>query len=205
VPKARIDSARASIAVLEAEYAETESQIRFLQLLRDKARHDLDFTVLRAPFDGVIDNLSAKRGDLVTNGQRLAALVPVHELYIDANYKETQLPDIYGGETARISVDGLGNATFDDKVLSLTPTTGSVFSILPPQNATGNFTKIVQRVPMRISIPAEALANGRIRAGMSVVVRVDKTHKTGKRRSAWSQIGCKAQQTPQPLKRLMKQ
>lgn len=171
--QAKIDLARANITVLEAQYSETESQTRILQLARDKAQRDFDFTVLRAPFDGVIGNLSAKLGDFVSAGQRLAALVPVQELYIDANYKETQLPYIYGGETAHISVDGLDNLIFEGKVLSLAPATGSVFSILPPQNATGNFTKIVQRIPVRISIPADILASGRIRAGMSVVVSVD--------------------------------
>jgi len=171
--QARVDAARGNIAVLEAKYKEIESQTTSLRLARDKAQRDLDFTMIRAPFEGVIANLTAKKGDFVSYGQKLAALVPVYELYIDANYKETQLPDIYGGETAYISVDGLDNATFEGKVLSLAPATGSVFSVLPPLNATGNFTKIVQRVPVRISIPENVLAQGRIRAGMSVVVRID--------------------------------
>jgi len=169
----QIAAAKANIAVLEAQYAEAASQTLSLQLSRDKAQRDLNFTILRAPFDGVIGNLSGKMGDFVTNGQRLAALVPIRELYIDANYKETQLPDIYGGEIVRISVDGIKNGHYLGKVVSLAPASGSVFSILPPQNATGNFTKVVQRVPVRISIPADALATGRIRAGMSVVVSVD--------------------------------
>lgn len=171
--QAQSETAQANISVLEATYREAESQTRSLQLTRDKALRDLDFTVIRAPFDGVIGNLSAKKGDFVSNGQRLAALVPVHELYIDANYKETQLSSIYGGESVHITVDGIDDSAFNGKVISLAPATGSVFSILPPQNATGNFTKIVQRVPVRISIPADALASGRIRAGMSVVVSVD--------------------------------
>lgn len=171
--EAQIAAAQANIAVLEAEKEETTSETRSLELTRDKAKRDLDFTILRAPFDGVIGNLSAKKGDFVANGQRLAALVPVHSLYIDANYKETQLPSIYGGEKVRISIDGLDGETFEGTVLSLSPASGAVFSLLPPQNATGNFTKIVQRVPVRISIPQDALDTGRIRAGMSVVVSVD--------------------------------
>lgn len=170
---AKIAAAEANIAVLKAQYAETTSETRSLELARDKAKRDLDFTVLHAPFDGVIGNLSAKKGDYVINGQRLAALVPVHALYIDANYKETQLPYIYGGETVRITIDGYHGHAFEGKVLSLAPASGSVFSLLPPQNATGNFTKVVQRVPVRISIPEHVLATGRIRAGMSVVVSVD--------------------------------
>lgn len=171
--EAQIAAAKANISVLEAQKEETMSETRSLELARDKARRDLDFTVLRAPFDGVIGNLAAKKGDYVINGQRLAALVPVNALYIDANYKETQLPSIYGGEKVYISVDGLDGETFEGSVLSLSPASGAVFSLLPPQNATGNFTKIVQRVPVRISIPEDALASGRIRAGMSVVVSVD--------------------------------
>ncbi|WP_297323558.1 HlyD family secretion protein [uncultured Bartonella sp.] len=170
---AQIAAAAANIAVLEAQHDESVSETKSLELARDKARRDLDFTVLRAPFDGVIGNLAGKKGDFVVNGQRLAALVPVNALYIDANYKETQLPSIYGGEKVHISVDGLDGETFEGTVLSLSPASGAVFSLLPPQNATGNFTKIVQRVPVRISIPEDVLATGRIRAGMSVIVSVD--------------------------------
>lgn len=171
--EAQIAAAQANINVLEAQKEETKSETRSLELARDKAKRDLDFTVLRAPFDGVIGNLAAKKGDYVINGQRLAALVPINALYIDANYKETQLPLIYGGEKVRISVDGLDGETFEGTVLSLSPASGAVFSLLPPQNATGNFTKIVQRVPVRISIPEDVLSTGRIRAGMSVIVSVD--------------------------------
>ncbi|RCL03916.1 MAG: Hemolysin secretion protein D [Candidatus Tokpelaia sp. JSC189] len=183
--RAQIAAVKASIAILEARYAEATSQTQSLQLSRDKAQRDLDFTILRAPFDGAIGNLSGKMGDFVTNGQRLAALVPIKELYIDANYKETQLSDIYGGEVVRISIDGIKNGHYLGRLLSLAPASGSVFSILPPQNVTGNFTKVVQRIPVRISIPADALATGRIRAGMSVVVSVDMRTKTNKHNSTW--------------------
>ncbi|KAA6204309.1 MAG: HlyD family secretion protein, partial [Candidatus Tokpelaia sp.] len=111
--------------------------------------------------------------DFVTNGQKLAALVPVNQLYIDANYKETQLADIYGGEAAYITGDGYDGGRVTGEGLSLAPATGAGFSILPPQNATGNFTKVVQRVPVRIAIPANILAGGRVRAGMSVIVKID--------------------------------
>ncbi|MET3590450.1 membrane fusion protein (multidrug efflux system) [Bartonella silvatica] len=170
---AQIATARANIQVLEAQRSETESQTKSLELTRDKAQRDLDSTIIRAPFDGIIGNLTAKTGDFVVNGQRLAALVPVHALYIEANYKETQLQDIHAGQTAYITVDALKKDVFTGIVLSISPATGAVFSLLPPQNATGNFTKIVQRVPVRISIPEEALKTGHIRAGMSVSVEVD--------------------------------
>jgi len=170
---AQIEIARANIAVLQSQYNESLTMIRSLELALDKARRDLDFTILRAPFDGIIGNLSAQKGDFVIAGQRLAALVPTHELYIDANYKETQLSGIHGGESVHIKIDGIEGQTFEGKVLSLSPASGAVFSLLPPQNATGNFTKVVQRVPVRISLPPQALEKGRIRAGMSAVVSID--------------------------------
>ena len=170
---AQIASAKANIEVLNAQYGEAESMMKSLELARDKAARDLSFTTLRAPFDGVIGNLSGKKGDLVSPGQKIAALVPVNELYIDANFKETQLANIKTGETAHIYVDAIDGTKFDGKVASIAPASGAVFSLLPPENATGNFTKVVQRVPVRIMIPKEALESGKIRAGLSVVVDID--------------------------------
>ncbi|WP_273789397.1 HlyD family secretion protein [Bartonella sp. ML70XJBT] len=170
---AQIAAARANIQVLEAQRSETESQTKSLELSREKAQRDLASTIIRAPFDGIIGNLTAKTGDFVVNGQRLAALVPIHALYIEANYKETQLQNIHAGQKAYIAVDAFKKEVFTGTVLSISPATGAVFSLLPPQNATGNFTKIVQRIPVRISIPEEVLKTGHIRAGMSVSVEVD--------------------------------
>ncbi|EEZ10325.1 LOW QUALITY PROTEIN: HlyD family secretion protein, partial [Brucella melitensis bv. 3 str. Ether] len=170
---AQIASAKANISVLEAQYNEAASSTKSLELARDKAARDLSFTSLRAPFDGVIGNLSGKKGDLVAPGQKIAALVPVDQLYIDANFKETQLAHIKVGETAHIYVDAIDGTKFDGKVASIAPASGAVFSLLPPENATGNFTKVVQRVPVRITIPKEAFESGKIRAGLSVIVDVD--------------------------------
>ncbi|MCF7673173.1 HlyD family secretion protein [Bacillus subtilis] len=170
---AQIAAAEANIGVLKAQYQEAESQTRSLELARDKAQRDLSFTTLRAPFDGVIGNLTGKKGDLVSAGQRIAALVPVNALYIDANFKETQLKKLQDGQVVHFTVDALGGEKFEGRLASLSPASGSVFSLLPPENATGNFTKVVQRVPVRIAIPEAALATGKLRAGLSVVVDVD--------------------------------
>ena len=170
---AQIAAAVANVGVLEAQYKEAEGSIASLQLSKDKAARDLSFTVIRAPLDGVVGNLSAKKGDLVTPGQRLAALVPVNSLYLDANYKETQLRDIVPGEKVRVRVDALSGDTFEGTVASIAPASGAVFSLLPAENATGNFTKVVQRVPVRIALPADILASGRLQAGLSVIVDVD--------------------------------
>jgi membrane fusion protein, multidrug efflux system len=170
---AQIATAVANVGVLEAQYKEVESAIASLQLAKDKAARDLGFTVIRAPVDGVIGNLAAKKGDLVSPGQRLAALVPVNALYIDANYKETQLRDIVVGQKVKVRVDALSGDTFEGTVASVAPASGAVFSLLPPENATGNFTKVVQRVPVRIALPADVLASGKLQAGLSVIVDVD--------------------------------
>jgi membrane fusion protein (multidrug efflux system) len=170
---AQIAAAVANVGVLEAQYKEAEGSIRSLQLAKDKAARDLGFTVIRAPVDGVVGNLAAKKGDLVSPGQRLAALVPVNALYIDANYKETQLRDIVVGQKVHIAVDALSGDEFEGTVASIAPASGAVFSLLPPENATGNFTKVVQRVPVRIALPADALTSGKLQAGLSVIVDID--------------------------------
>ncbi|WP_027487847.1 HlyD family secretion protein [Allorhizobium undicola] len=170
---ASIASAQAAVDVLRAQRDEAESGIRTSEIAVQKAERDLSFTVLRAPYDGVVGNLGVQVGDLVSSGKRLAALVPVHDLYIDANFKETQIADIKPGAKARLHVDAYGDKPLEGTVVSLAPGSGAVFSVLPPENATGNFTKVIQRLPVRIAIPADALKEGHLRAGLSVVVDVD--------------------------------
>jgi membrane fusion protein (multidrug efflux system) len=170
---AQIAAAQANIGVLQAQRAETASTLASLQLARDKAARDLSFTVLRAPYDGVVGNRSVEQGDLISPGQKLAVIVPMDKLYIVANFKETQLAQLVPGEKVRISVDAIDGEDFEGTVSSLAPASGAVFSLLPPENATGNFTKVVQRVPVRIDVPADVLKTGKLRAGLSVVVAVD--------------------------------
>ncbi len=169
---AQIASAKANIAVLEGQRAEAGGQLKTLQVALDKANRDLSFTVLRAPYDGVVGNLAVQTGDLVSAGSRLAALVPTSALYIDANFKETQLSALKPGETVTIHVDALKDP-ITGTVVSLAPASGSVFSLLPPENATGNFTKVVQRVPVRIALPQDVLDSGVLQAGLSVTVDAD--------------------------------
>lgn len=170
---AQIAAAEANIAVLKGQHAEAEGQLKTLGLARDKAERDLNFTVLRAPYDGVVGNLAVQTGDLVSAGMRLAALVPTEALYVDANFKETQLKKLVPGEKVKIKVDALEGDAIEGTIESISPASGSVFSLLPAENATGNFTKVVQRVPVRIAIPAAELATGKLRAGLSVVVEAD--------------------------------
>jgi len=170
---AQIALAQSQIDVLKGQRAEAEGQLKSLGLALDKANRDLSFTVLRAPYDGVVGNLAVQTGDLVAAGGRLASLVPTDALYVDANFKETQLSKLVPGEQVTIRVDAMDGAPIKGTVESLAPASGSVFSLLPAENATGNFTKVVQRVPVRIALPADVLASGKLKAGLSVVVEAD--------------------------------
>ncbi|MBX4861733.1 HlyD family secretion protein [Rhizobium sophorae] len=170
---ANITAAQANITILQAQRKEAEGSVRSLEISRDKAARDLSFTVLKAPYDGIVGNRSVQEGDLVSPGQRLMALVPVRQLYIDANFKETQIQHLVPGSKVNVQVDAYSDHPIVGTVESISPASGSVFSLLPPENATGNFTKVIQRVPVRIALPQDALDSGRLRAGLSVVVDVD--------------------------------
>lgn len=170
---AAVASAQANVLVLKAQKAEAEAGVKTEELAVAQAQRNLDFTVLRAPYDGVIGNLGVQVGNLVSSGGRLASLVPVQQLYIDANFKETQISDIVPGSNVKLHVDAYSKTPIEGTVVSLAAGSGSVFSMLPPENATGNFTKIIQRVPVRIAIPQDVLDKGFLKAGLSVVVDVD--------------------------------
>jgi membrane fusion protein, multidrug efflux system len=171
--KAQVQSAGANVEVLRGQQEEAARTLKELQTSLAKAERDLSFAVIRAPFDGVVGNRAVQTGDYVQPGQRLASLVPLDEVYIDANFKETQVSRLRPGQTARVTVDALPDQRLEGSVVSFAPASGSVFSLLPPDNATGNFTKIVQRVPVRIRVPTEIAREGLLRPGMSVVVSID--------------------------------
>jgi membrane fusion protein (multidrug efflux system) len=149
-----------------------------LKTAQTKAERDLSFAVIRAPIDGVIGNRAMQVGDYVQTGQRLASLVPLAGVYIDANFKETQLAQLKPGQPVSISVDALPDREIKGTVASVSPASGSVFSLLPPDNATGNFTKIVQRLAVRIRLPAAVTDQRLLRPGMSVVVDVNTKSKS---------------------------
>ena len=171
--QAALDSAIANIDVLTAQRQEAARQEQELKTALAKAERDLSFTVIRAPIDGVIGNRAMQVGDFVQTGQRLASLVPLSDVYIDANFKETQLSRLKPGQPVSISVDALNGHDITGTVASVSPASGSVFSLLPPDNATGNFTKIVQRLTVRIRLPADVTDRRLLRPGMSVVASVN--------------------------------
>ncbi|WP_062217685.1 HlyD family secretion protein [Aureimonas sp. D3] len=181
---ASLSAAKANVAVFDAQITEAEAALPSLEVAHDQAERDLSFTTIRAPYDGVVGNLSAQPGDLVSPGRRLAAIVPLDQVYVDANFKETQLHQIALGEKVRIEVDAMPGVEVEGKVVSLSPASGSVFSLLPADNATGNFTKIVQRVPVRIEIDRADEQASLLRPGLSVTVAVDTRTAPGAVKSA---------------------
>jgi len=171
--QAAVEAAQSNTEVLKAQQQEAAQTLKELNTALAKAERDLSFTVIRAPIDGAVGNRAMQVGDYVQPGQRLASLVPLDAVYVDANFKETQLGRLQPGQPVTIAVDAMGGNKIDGTVVSVAPASGSVFSLLPPDNATGNFTKIVQRVPVRIQVPFELAEKGLLRPGTSVVVNVD--------------------------------
>jgi membrane fusion protein, multidrug efflux system len=171
--KAAVASAAANVDVLKSQQQEAARTLDELKTALAKAERDLSFTVIRAPVDGVVGNRAVQTGDYVQTGQRLASLVPLDEVYVDANFKETQLAHLHAGQKVAITVDALPGQEIEGMIDSLSPASGSVFSLLPPDNATGNFTKIVQRLPVRIKVPTDVATLQVLRPGMSVVASVN--------------------------------
>lgn len=137
-----------------------------------QAELNLSYTQIIAPVDGVVGARAIRVGQYVTSGTQLMAVVPLHSVYIVANYKETQLTNVRAGQIVEISVDSFPDVAIKGHVDSVSPASGLEFSLLPPDNATGNFTKIVQRIPVKILIDDKAL-EGLLRAGMSVEPEID--------------------------------
>jgi membrane fusion protein, multidrug efflux system len=171
--QAALESATANVAVLKGQQNEAKDTLAELKTALAKAERDLSFTVIRAPIGGVIGNRAIQVGDYLQPGQRLASLVPLDRVYVDANFKETQLSQLRPGQSASIAVDALPEHDIRATIESISPASGAVFSLLPPDNATGNFTKIVQRLPVRIRVPEAVASEGLLRPGMSVVVSVN--------------------------------
>jgi membrane fusion protein (multidrug efflux system) len=171
--QAAFDAARDNVEVTKAQQNEARAQLAELQSSLDKAQRDLDFTLVKAPVDGIFSNRLVNTGDFIQTGQRLGNVVPLDDVYIDANFKETQLRRLKPGQPVSIELDADSSRAIEGTVDSLAPAAGSVFTLLPPDNATGNFTKIVQRVPVRLRVPAAVAKENLLRAGMSVYVRVN--------------------------------
>jgi membrane fusion protein (multidrug efflux system) len=166
-------AARRSLATQDARIGQAVAQRQTAQAQLSRASTDLGAVELRSSIDGVVADKSVRAGQFVQPATRLMSIVPVDRLYIEANFKETQVALMRIGQPVSIKVDALGGAELRGRVASFSPGTGAQFSVLPPENATGNFTKIIQRVPVRISIEAGPEARKVLRPGLSVEVTVD--------------------------------
>ena len=171
--RAALDAAQRQLAVIDTQKQQTAAALAGAIADRDTAQLNLGYTELRAPIDGTVGNRSARAGAYASVGAQLIALVPARGLWVDANFKENQLARMRPGMPVTIEADVLPDKTFTGHVVSLAPATGAVFSVLPPENATGNFTKIVQRVPVRVRLDDGAATLGRLRPGLSVTASVD--------------------------------
>ncbi|MGY8877627.1 MAG: HlyD family secretion protein, partial [Pseudoalteromonas sp.] len=167
--QAGLKAAQQQVAILQAELEKTKAALAQAQAAQAAAELKLSYTRITAPVDGTVGQKSVRVGAFVNTGTPLLAIVPLDAVYIQANYRETQLAHIQIGQTVDIKVDALPGATLKGTVESLGPASGVSYSAIAPHNATGNFTKIVQRLPLRIRVDSGQPEANKLRVGMSVV------------------------------------
>jgi membrane fusion protein (multidrug efflux system) len=164
----QISDAKAQLAVAQAE-------IRRLEALLDRHKLDVSYTAVTASYDGVMGRRTIEKGQMIDAGQVLAYIVNAEtDKWVVANYKETQISSMRLGDTATFTADAYPDRVFKGVIISISPATGSSFSLLPPDNSTGNYVKIVQRVPVRIRVTGEEQSIDLLRAGMNVNVSIAK-------------------------------
>jgi membrane fusion protein (multidrug efflux system) len=171
--RAALQAAQRQLEVIGTQEMQAQAALSAAQAELQTAELNLSYTVLRSPIDGTVGNRSARLGAYAPAGSRLLSIVPERALWVDANFKESQLARMHAGQAAEIVADILPGRVLHGRVASLAAATGSQFSLLPPENATGNFTKIVQRVPVRIVLDPGETANVPLRPGLSVTAQVD--------------------------------
>jgi membrane fusion protein (multidrug efflux system) len=169
---AELAAEQTQLGVYQTSRKEAEAKRAEADAVRQLAQIDLDRTVIRAPIDGVIGNRAVRLGQYVKAGSQLLSLVPI-DVHVVANFKETQLDHMRPGQQVEISIDAFPDQKLMGTIESFAPASGAEFSLLPEENATGNFTKIVRRVPVRIALPQNNPLHGLLRPGLSVVVDVD--------------------------------
>ena len=172
---AALDQAQARMADLNAQLMQAQAQLEVAQASARQAQLDMQDTLIRSSLAGRIGDRTVRVGQYAQPGTRMMTVVPVQSIYLTANFKETQVGRMRAGQHASLHVDALADGDLNGVVDSFAPGTGSQFALLPPENATGNFTKIVQRVPVRIRIDTDAQTRKLLAPGLSVTVDVD-TH-----------------------------
>ncbi|EJC83975.1 multidrug resistance efflux pump [Rhizobium leguminosarum bv. trifolii WSM2297] len=170
---ASLDAAVKQVDLLNAELAQAKAALARSQAVQHQAELSLSYATITAPVDGTVGNRTLRVGQYVQAGTQLMSVVPTSAVYVIANYKETQLTDVRAGQPVEIEVDTFPGRTYHGRVDSLAPASGQEFALLPPDNATGNFTKVVQRIPVKIVLDGDAALSGDLRPGMSVQPSID--------------------------------
>ncbi|KWV51630.1 hemolysin D [Rhizobium altiplani] len=170
--RAALVAAEKKVPVLQTQREQAVAQRERAAAAQHQAELNLSYTQIIAPVDGTVGARTIRVGQFVTSGMQLMAVVPLHSVYVVANFKETQLTHVRAGQPVEVKVDSFPDVEIKGHVDSISPASGLEFSLLPPDNATGNFTKIVQRIPVKIVIDDEKVS-GLLRAGMSVEPEID--------------------------------
>lgn len=166
--QAERDAQRRQLAVLDTQELQLRAETKAKQATLDLAKINLAYTRIAAPVSGVVSERGVREGQYVHSGSQVLSVVPLDNVWVVANYKETQLTNVAVGQRAEIRVDTFPDIVLSATVANIAPASGSQFSLLPPDNATGNFTKVVQRIPVKLKIGADNPLAGHLRPGMSV-------------------------------------
>jgi membrane fusion protein (multidrug efflux system) len=166
--RAEFDGARRQMAVLDTQELQLRADAKAKQAMLDLAKINLGYTKIAAPVDGMVSERGVREGQYAHAGTQILSVVPLANVWVVANYKETQLTRVAIGQRAEITVDSFPGVVVTGRVESISPASGSQFSLLPPDNATGNFTKVVQRIPVKIVLDPKNPLAGKLRPGMSV-------------------------------------
>jgi membrane fusion protein (multidrug efflux system) len=168
-----VAAAEKQVGVFEGQLAQVNATLAQQQAMQRQAELNLSYTTINAPVDGTVGVRTLRVGQYVQAGTQLMAIAPLQAVYVVANFKETQLTDVQSGQVVTIDIDTFPGTTVHGHVDSIAPASGQEFALLPPDNATGNFTKIVQRIPVKIAIDKNEPLLGRLRPGMSVEPTID--------------------------------
>ena len=171
--RAQLDQQRQQLNVLESQRKQATATLKAQQAARDLAQINLGYTRIIAPVDGMVGQRQVQAGQYVNVGTQVISVVPLPNVWVIANYKETQMTRVRIGQPAQVTVDAFPGLVLHGHVDSWSPASGAQFSLLPPDNATGNFTKVVQRIPVKIVVDPDPAVDELLRPGMSVIATID--------------------------------
>ncbi|GLS19326.1 multidrug resistance protein [Labrys miyagiensis] len=175
---AQLDQQKALLTGLDIQEQQVNAQIKAAEAQLALATNNLNYTHIVSPADGLVGQRQVRPGQFVNIGTQVIAVVPLPNIWVTANYKETQMTNVRLGQSAKVTVDAFPDLVLTGHVEAWSPGTGSTFALLPPDNATGNFTKVVQRVPVKIVLDSNPALGTLVRPGMSVVATIDTDSKS---------------------------